>query len=156
MSEACHLSLVRSWSTDLRYEPGPGDREDAEAFLAATASILKWADGRMRSMAAIVKGNADPIVQGIKEALDAYEDSHPGAEAAVYRQNSAAVRVRVIDRRFEGMAKSRRHDDVWQFLAARVPEDALADVSLMLTLAPAELGTSFANFEFEQPTPSRL
>ena len=41
------LSLVSTWSTDLRYEPGPGDREDAEAFLAATASILQWADGRM-------------------------------------------------------------------------------------------------------------
>lgn len=41
------VSLVGSWSTDLRYEPGPGDRGDAEAFLAATAVILKWADGRM-------------------------------------------------------------------------------------------------------------
>ena len=46
-NEARHLSLLSSWSTDLRYEPGPGDREDAEAFLAATASILKWADGRI-------------------------------------------------------------------------------------------------------------
>src|SRR3712207_4133715 len=107
-------------------------------------------------MATIVKGNADPIVQSIKDALDAYEAAHQGAEAALYRQNSASVRVRVIDRRFEGMAKSRRHDDVWQFLAARVPEDAMADVSVVLTLAPAELGMSFANFEFEQPMPSRL
>lgn len=42
-----HLSLVSSWSTDLRYEPGPGDRDDAEAFLEAAESIVKWADGRM-------------------------------------------------------------------------------------------------------------
>jgi hypothetical protein len=45
--EARHVSLVRSWSTDLRYEPGPGDRDDAEAFLASADSILKWANGRM-------------------------------------------------------------------------------------------------------------
>jgi hypothetical protein len=101
-------------------------------------------------------GNADAIVRSLKEALDAYETAYPGAEAALYRQNSASVRVRVIDRRFEGMTKSRRHAHVWDFLAARVPEDALADVSVVLALPPAELGTSFANFEFEQPMPSRL
>jgi hypothetical protein len=42
-----HISLVSSWSTDLRYEPGPGDVEDAKAFLAAAESILAWVDGRM-------------------------------------------------------------------------------------------------------------
>ena len=47
VSENRHLSLVSSWSTDLRYEPGPGDPEDAEAFLAAARSILAWANGRM-------------------------------------------------------------------------------------------------------------
>ncbi len=47
ISEARHLSLVGSWSKDLRYEPGPGDPEDAEAFIAAAGSILLWADGRM-------------------------------------------------------------------------------------------------------------
>jgi hypothetical protein len=47
VGENRHVSLVSSWSTDLRYEPGPGDPEDAEAFLAAARSILAWADGRM-------------------------------------------------------------------------------------------------------------
>jgi hypothetical protein len=32
VTENRHVSLVSSWSTDLRYEPGPGDRDDAEAF----------------------------------------------------------------------------------------------------------------------------
>jgi hypothetical protein len=45
--EAKQLSFVSSWSTDLRYEPGPGDPDDAEAFLAAAESILNWANGRM-------------------------------------------------------------------------------------------------------------
>jgi len=107
-------------------------------------------------MATITQGSIDPEVQALKDALDAYEAAHPGADAALYRQNSASIRLRVIDRRFEGMTKSRRHADVWDFLATRVPEDTLADVSLVLTIAPAELKHSFANFEFEQPTPSRL
>ncbi len=102
-------------------------------------------------MATIARGVADAEVQVFKEALDAYEAAHPGAEATLYRNSPASIRLRVIDRRFEGMTKSRRHADVWEFVAALVPEDALADVSLVLTVAPAELGFSFANFEFDQP-----
>ncbi len=47
VGENRYVSLVSSWSTDLRYEPGPGDVDDARVFLTATASILAWADGRM-------------------------------------------------------------------------------------------------------------
>ncbi len=107
-------------------------------------------------MATITQGNIDAEVQAFKEALDAYEAAHPGAQAALYRKNSASIRLRVIDRRFEGMTKSRRHADVWDFLAGRVPDDMLADVSLVLTVAPAEIKNSIANFEFEQPTSSNL
>jgi stress-induced morphogen len=107
-------------------------------------------------MATITQGISDKEVQALKDALDAYESEHIGAEAALYRQNSASIRLRVVDRRFEGMTKSRRHADVWDFLAARVPEDTLADVSLVLTVAPAELRNSFANFEFESPISSGL
>jgi hypothetical protein len=107
-------------------------------------------------MATIVRGDTDNEVQTLKNALEAYELAHGGAQAALYRHNPASIRLRVIDRRFEGMIKSRRHADVWEFLAARVPEDTLADVSLVLTVAPGELRTSFANFEFESPMASAL
>src|SRR4051794_888615 len=107
-------------------------------------------------MATVVRGDTDAQVEALKNALDAYETERPGAEAALYRHNPASIRLRVIDRRFEGMTKSRRHADVWDFLLARVPEDTLAEVSQVLTLAPAELKTSFANFEFEEPVPSKL
>lgn len=40
-----HLLFVSSWSPELRYEPGPGDRREAERFLAATKDIVTWADG---------------------------------------------------------------------------------------------------------------
>ena len=105
-------------------------------------------------MATIVRGDSDAAVQALKNALDAYESAHPGAQAALYRHNPASIRLRVIDRRFEGMAKSRRHAEVWDFLAGHVPEDTLADVSLVLTVAPAELKISFANLEFEDPVTS--
>ena len=106
-------------------------------------------------MATIVDGNADATVQTLKNALDSYESEHPGAEAALYRHNPASIRLRVIDRRFEGMTKARRHAAVWDFLAARVPDDAMADVSLVLTVAPAELKMSLGNLEFEDPLPSK-
>jgi hypothetical protein len=41
------LAYVSSWSTDLRYEPGKGNRDDALRFLTATRIIMDWADGRM-------------------------------------------------------------------------------------------------------------
>jgi hypothetical protein len=47
VGENRQVSLVSSWSTDLRYEPGPGDVDDARAFLAAAESVLTWANGRM-------------------------------------------------------------------------------------------------------------
>jgi stress-induced morphogen len=105
-------------------------------------------------MANIVNGTPDAHVQALKDALEAYESEHPGAKASLYRHNPGSIRLRVIDRRFEGMAKSRRHADVWDFLAARVPEDTMAEVSLVLPVAPAELKNSFANFEFESPVAS--
>lgn len=41
------LVFVSSWSTDLRYEPGLGDRRDAERFVAATNRIVAWIDERI-------------------------------------------------------------------------------------------------------------
>lgn len=41
---ARELLFVSSWSPELRYEPGPGDRKEAERFVAAAKSIIRWAD----------------------------------------------------------------------------------------------------------------
>jgi len=107
-------------------------------------------------MATVICGPKDDTVKKICEALDAYEGQYPGAEAKLYRQNAASIRLRIVDRRFEGMGKSRRHDQVWRFLCDRVGEDVMGDVSLLLLLPPAELGTSLMNLEFEQPLKSNL
>lgn len=44
---AQELAYVGTWSVDLRYEPGDGDRDDAERFISSAKAILNWADGRM-------------------------------------------------------------------------------------------------------------
>jgi hypothetical protein len=107
-------------------------------------------------MATITRGPRDNVVHALKSALDTYEGEFPGAEASLYRQNPGSVRIRIIDDRFVKMSRARRHDHVWKFLAARVDEDALSDVSLLLLLARNELASSFMNTQFDDPIPSRL
>ncbi len=107
-------------------------------------------------MATIVQGTVNDAVRALKSALDDYEGRHPGSEASLYRRNPASIRIRVVNPRFEGMSKSRRHSDLWEFVASRVPEDTLSDLSLVLTVAPAELRLSLANVEFEHPVPLPL
>jgi len=41
------FTLVNDWSTDLRYLPRTLKADEAEGFLSAAASILRWADGRL-------------------------------------------------------------------------------------------------------------
>jgi stress-induced morphogen len=105
-------------------------------------------------VATILRGSKDRAVTLIKKALDGYEKQNPGAEATIYRQNSASIRVRIIDDRFARMSKSERHDLVWNFLADRLKEDVLQELSVLLLLAPSEQKSSFMNFEFNDPIPS--
>lgn len=41
------LTFVSTWSVDLRYTPGAGDFEDAEAFVAAVGRIVQFIDTRL-------------------------------------------------------------------------------------------------------------
>jgi HEPN domain-containing protein len=42
-----HFTFVNDWSTDLRYSPRPIRADDAKAFMASAAAIIRWADGRL-------------------------------------------------------------------------------------------------------------
>ena len=44
---ASDLVSMTTWSPELRYEPGPGDADEADRFLRAVARIVTWADGRI-------------------------------------------------------------------------------------------------------------
>jgi len=41
------LTLVSTWSTELRYSPRRVPRSEAEEFLASAEAIIQWADGRL-------------------------------------------------------------------------------------------------------------
>ena len=60
------------------------------------------------------------------------------AQADAYRYNSASIRVRVIDPRFEGMSLDRRDALVEPFLA-KLPEETQADIMTLFTFAPSEV-----------------
>jgi hypothetical protein len=79
-----------------------------------------------------------------------------------YRYNSASIRVRVIDRRFEGLSPENRDAMVEPYLE-QLPERTQADIMNLFTFAPSELQQPPASFrgfmkniEFDDPSPSML
>lgn len=95
----------------------------------------------------------DKLLKAIVTALDQYQANHPGAEIEAYRQNSVSVRIRIVDPSFKGQSRAEREDDVWAALN-QLPDETVAEVSLLLLLTPDEAKKSFANQEFDNPIPS--
>ena len=59
-------------------------------------------------------------------------------QADSYRYNSASIRVRVIDPRFEGMSREKRDAMVEQYLD-QLPSETQRDIVTLFTFAPSEL-----------------
>jgi len=93
-------------------------------------------------------------VKKIKSVLDEYEQANAGAVADVFRQNKASIWIRIVDKRFGRMKRGERHDQVYDFLAERLDDDTLLEISVLLPLAPRELASSVMNAEFNDPIPS--
>ena len=79
-----------------------------------------------------------------------------------YRYNSASIRVRVIDPRFEGLSSEKR-DAMVEPILDQLPETTQADIMSLFTFAPSELQQSpksfrefLLNTEFDDPSPSVL
>lgn len=79
-----------------------------------------------------------------------------------YRYNSACIRLRVIDSRFERMSREKR-DAMVEELIEKLPPETQTDIVTLFTFSPAELAqesTSLREFmlnsEFEDPSPSML
>ena len=106
-------------------------------------------------MAINIRGATDGILDEIGKVLVSYQRDHARARIDLYRQNSASVRVRIIDPDFSGSSKRNRHSLVWKYLDP-ISEDAQADISMLVLLAPNEVEKSMANLEFEDPVPSGL
>jgi hypothetical protein len=98
--------------------------------------------------------------RSIEKALN--DAGFPHADA--YRYNCAAIRVRVIDPRFDGLSFEQR-DGMIEPILHTLPEETQADVLQLFTFAPADLvpretarGLRYRalNMEFEEPSPSTL
>jgi|SRR5450759_2024698 hypothetical protein len=79
-----------------------------------------------------------------------------------YRYNSASIRVRVIDQRFEGLPTEKR-DAMVEPVLEQLPERTQADIMNLFTFAPSELQQTpmtfrqfLLNTEFDDPSPSML
>jgi hypothetical protein len=106
-------------------------------------------------MTITIRGTSDDNLLLIKTALQAFEEQHPDARIELYRQNSIAVRIRVIDPSFARVEKSDRHEKVWEHLE-KLPEEVQSDISMVVLLAPDEAKLSLANLEFENPSLSLI
>lgn len=83
-------------------------------------------------------------------------------QADSYRYNSASLRVRVIDKRFEGMPCEKR-DSLVEEQLQKLPPETQRDIVTLFTFAPSELSgvpKTFREFmlnaEFDDPSPSIL
>jgi len=103
----------------------------------------------------VTRGTSDDIMERIIAVLRTYGKDHPQAAIDLYRQNSVSVRIRIIDDAFAGMNRPDRSDMVWSYLAS-LSEDDQSEISSVILLTTDETERSFANFEFENPVPSKL
>jgi stress-induced morphogen len=83
-------------------------------------------------------------------------------EVDAYRYNSASIRVRVIDPRFEGKKREQR-DAMVEAELDKLPPETQRDIVTLFTFAPSELVQTpktfreyVQNTEFDDPTPSML
>jgi hypothetical protein len=97
----------------------------------------------------------DDALKQVVAALKEYNQANPNAEIEAYRQNSVSIRIRIVSPDFKRKSRAQREQGVWTFLDT-LPEDAAAEISLLLLLTPEEAKTSLANFEFENPIPTKL
>lgn len=103
----------------------------------------------------IARGTTDPRLDEFVAALEKFQADYPDAEISLYRHGRYSVRVRIVAPAFAGRSKTERHRLAWPYVVG-LPEETLSDLSSFLLLAPDEKASSFANFEFDDPLPSRF
>ena len=79
-----------------------------------------------------------------------------------YRYNSASIRVRVIDSRFEGLSREKR-DAMVEEQIDKLPLETQRDIVTLFVFAPSELTQTpktfrefMLNTEFDDPSPTML
>jgi hypothetical protein len=97
----------------------------------------------------------DPVMKQIGKSLKPYDDAHPTANIELDRRNNVSVRIRIIDQDFRGKSRAEREKEIWPLFDV-LPEDAVADITMLLLITPEEQEESLASFEFDHPTKSRI
>jgi hypothetical protein len=97
----------------------------------------------------------DVDVQSVLDVLEAYKADHPKAKIGAYRRNNVSIRIRIIDPGFAGMDLVERDNLAWQYIE-RLSDDVQSQITMLVLVTPAETKTSFANMEYEDPSPSLL
>ena len=149
------------WTTDLRYETGRRDTGETIGFLKNRESHLRLGGGptAMTNSAAFCwEAKRTDETRQVEAVLQ-----KAGFETVdAYRYNSASIRVRVIDPRFEGLPPEKRDAMVEPHLE-QLPERTQADIMNLFTFAPSELQQTaktcrgfLLNAEFDDPSPSML
>lgn len=100
-----------------------------------------------------VRGQTDDAIRALVEVLTTYEAEHPECRIALYRRNSASIRIRVIDPSFASLARADRHDRLWRYFEP-LPDSVQSQVSLLVAITPEELSTSLASQDFDRPVPA--
>jgi len=79
-----------------------------------------------------------------------------------YRYNSASLRVRIVDDRFDGVDREER-DSIIECHIAKLPTDTQSDIVNLVLITPSELNAPsdtfrefMLNAEFDNPSPSLL
>lgn len=90
-----------------------------------------------------------------KPLRDHFPDFPPAHPPEAYWYNPAAIRVRFVHPRFRKLDRIQREEIVWPVPEENLPEETWWDISMILLFTPEELKKSFANREFEKPTPAR-
>lgn len=86
----------------------------------------------------------------VRDVFDAYERKHPGATVDAFRLGDRALKLRVLDPRFESLSEPERFDAVLdRWLAVDAPR-AREDVIGLLALTPVEAAGDVLNEEFER------
>ncbi len=95
------------------------------------------------------QGRIDAATKQIAALLDTeYRTKHPAAKIEVYRYNPAPIRIRIVDRDFQGKSRTQRDNEVWPILQ-KLPDSSRLDITMCLLLAPEEQESSVTSVEFE-------
>lgn len=80
---------------------------------------------------------ADAAIQQIADALAPFDKQSQAAKIDVVRENSAAIKIQIIDSQFVGLTKVERSQRVWPFLRL-LGSEIQDEISALVLLSPAE------------------